>query len=229
MSDAKSPPDLSMDEILAQIRRIIAEDDRSGGPSIPRGATASGATSSAAAASAAAPNAETGSGTDVAAGGAAAGGLDRGAAAADIAGDTDGADDDIVELTEAINEDGSVRHLAPIRSASAEPEVSRPNEPSPSPLPERADTPDPAVTPGGRLVSDAATSAAAMSFSGSPGPREPPVERELPVGAGGRTLEDIVRDLLRPVVQTWLDEHLAEIVERQVQAEIARVGKSGAA
>ena len=30
MSDAKTPPDLSMDEILATIRRIIADDENAG-------------------------------------------------------------------------------------------------------------------------------------------------------------------------------------------------------
>jgi uncharacterized protein len=211
MSDAKSPPDLSMDEILAQIRRIIAEDDQPGRSSTSSAATSSAATAaSTATASAVTPNAATG----VAAGG--------GAAAKDIAGDTTGAADDIFDLTEAINEDGSVRHLAPIGSAS-EPEASRPDAPSPTAVPE------PAVAPGGSTpggLSDAAASAAAAAFAGSSAPGEPPPQRELPLGAGVRTLEDIVRDLLKPIVQTWLDEHLAEIVERLVQAEIAGIGKS---
>jgi cell pole-organizing protein PopZ len=217
MSDAKSPPDLSMDEILAQIRRIIAEDDHSGAPSaISRAttsrATMSGATAgSAAAAGAATHGAPTRSSADV-------GGTDAGAAE-----DTAGAGGDIVELTEAINEDGSVRHLAPRASAAAEPAPSHANERSPTPLPEPVDAPDAAAAPGERLVSDAASSASSTAFT------ESSPQREVPLGAGGRTLEDIVRDLLRPMVQTWLDQHLAEIVERLVQAEIAGVGKSGPA
>src|SRR5712691_9763675 len=105
MSDAKSPPELSMDEILATIRRIIAEDEQPGGPLNAGGATG-------------------------------------GAAAKDAAGDTA---DEIVELTEAINEDGTVRHLAPIggtsriaaprepASAAAQVEVEPEPEPAPSP------------------------------------------------------------------------------------------------
>jgi uncharacterized protein len=37
------------------------------------------------------------------------------------------------------------------------------------------------------------------------------------------TLEDVVRDTLRPVLKSWLDEHLPSLVERMVEAEIERV------
>jgi cell pole-organizing protein PopZ len=37
-----------------------------------------------------------------------------------------------------------------------------------------------------------------------------------------------VQELLRPLLQTWLDENLPRIVERLVQAEIARIGKADA-
>lgn len=37
------------------------------------------------------------------------------------------------------------------------------------------------------------------------------------------TLEDLAKDLMRPVIKEWLDQHLATIVERLVQAEIERV------
>ncbi len=50
----------------------------------------------------------------------------------------------------------------------------------------------------------------------------PRAERKLAV-AGDRTLEDVVRDLLRPLLKAWLDENLPEIVERLARAEIARV------
>jgi cell pole-organizing protein PopZ len=33
----------------------------------------------------------------------------------------------------------------------------------------------------------------------------------------------MVRNMLRPMLQTWLDEHLPGIVERLVREEIARV------
>jgi len=40
---------------------------------------------------------------------------------------------------------------------------------------------------------------------------------------GGPTLEDIVRDELRPVLKAWLDNHLPPLVERLVAAEIERL------
>src|SRR5262249_105875 len=41
--------------------------------------------------------------------------------------------------------------------------------------------------------------------------------------AGGRSIEDITRDLLRPMLKQWLDEHLPALVERLVREEIERV------
>ena len=39
------------------------------------------------------------------------------------------------------------------------------------------------------------------------------------------TLEDVVRETLRPMLKSWLDEHLPSLVERMVQAEIERVAR----
>jgi len=37
------------------------------------------------------------------------------------------------------------------------------------------------------------------------------------------TLEDLAKELMRPVIKQWLDDNLSSIVERMVQAEIERV------
>jgi uncharacterized protein len=37
------------------------------------------------------------------------------------------------------------------------------------------------------------------------------------------TVEEVVRDALRPTLKSWLDENLPDLVERIVQAEIERV------
>jgi cell pole-organizing protein PopZ len=42
-----------------------------------------------------------------------------------------------------------------------------------------------------------------------------------------RTLEDLVGDLLRPLLKAWLDEHLPPLVERLVRTEIERVARGG--
>lgn len=40
-----------------------------------------------------------------------------------------------------------------------------------------------------------------------------------------RTLEDLAGDLLRPMLKTWLDDNLPQMVERLVRAEIERVSR----
>ena len=42
-----------------------------------------------------------------------------------------------------------------------------------------------------------------------------------------RTLEDLVREMLRPMLKSWLDENLPSLVERLVRAEIERVSRGG--
>ena len=39
----------------------------------------------------------------------------------------------------------------------------------------------------------------------------------------GPTIEDVVRDEIRPILKAWLDHHLPPLVERLVRAEIERV------
>ena len=40
-----------------------------------------------------------------------------------------------------------------------------------------------------------------------------------------RTLEDLVREMLRPLLKSWLDDNLPQIVERLVRMEIERVAR----
>jgi cell pole-organizing protein PopZ len=40
-----------------------------------------------------------------------------------------------------------------------------------------------------------------------------------------RTLEDLVREMLRPLLKAWLDDNLPAVVERMVRAEIERVSR----
>ena len=47
--------------------------------------------------------------------------------------------------------------------------------------------------------------------------------RTTQVHGGGPTIEDIVRDELRPMLKQWLDTYLPGTVERLVRAEIERV------
>ena len=48
------------------------------------------------------------------------------------------------------------------------------------------------------------------------------------VRSGETSLEGLVRELLRPMLAQWLEANLPQIVDRMVQAEIARIaGKKG--
>ena len=56
---------------------------------------------------------------------------------------------------------------------------------------------------------------------------EPGVPPQI-VRSGETSLEELTRELLRPMLAEWLDRNLPEIVERLVKAEIARIaGKKG--
>lgn len=65
-------------------------------------------------------------------------------------------------------------------------------------------------------------SLAALAMLAEPG-AQPQIVR-----SGETSLEGLVRDLLRPMLAQWLESHLPAIVDRMVQAEIARIaGKKG--
>ena len=42
----------------------------------------------------------------------------------------------------------------------------------------------------------------------------------------GNTLEDLVREMLKPMLKDWLDQNLPPIVERMVAKEIARLSRT---
>jgi cell pole-organizing protein PopZ len=194
MSDAKDQHEPSMEEILASIRKIISEDG-------------------------------------------------DGAAAAPAAAD------DVLVLTEEVDENGAPAMAAapPPPTVAFAPEPAPvpppplPDEPSvqlaePEPEPEfepvRAEPPPveppPAHVPpqefGRRLISEttATASLAALSELVSRTHREPDIE-SLPLGNANRTLEDLTRELLRPILKAWLDDNLPELVERIVREEIGRL------
>ena len=52
-------------------------------------------------------------------------------------------------------------------------------------------------------------------------------ERDVSVGGGGASLEDMVQQMLKPMLAAWLEQNLPEIVERVVQEEVERASRSG--
>jgi cell pole-organizing protein PopZ len=45
------------------------------------------------------------------------------------------------------------------------------------------------------------------------------------IGQKARTLEDLVKEMLRPMLKSWLDDNLPSLVERIVRVEIERVSR----
>jgi cell pole-organizing protein PopZ len=45
------------------------------------------------------------------------------------------------------------------------------------------------------------------------------------IGQKPRTLEDLVKEMLRPMLKSWLDDNLPSLVERIVRGEIERVSR----
>jgi len=52
------------------------------------------------------------------------------------------------------------------------------------------------------------------------------LSRERDVSVSGASLEEIVTQIMKPLLAQWLDEHLPDIVERVVQQEIERAARS---
>jgi len=74
--------------------------------------------------------------------------------------------------------------------------------------------------PGGALLSPDAAYATQASFQALAN------SMLSQLGGDGR-LEDVSRDMLRPLLKQWLDEHLPSLVEKLVREEIERVARRG--
>ena len=107
--------------------------------------------------------------------------------------------------------------------------VSKPPE-TVAPAPEQVSIPLPpvpqippatAVTAPQALIAPEAAAAATASVDSLV--RTLAAERTMQVHSGGPTIEDIVREELRPLLKAWLDENLPPMVERLVRVEIERV------
>ena len=89
--------------------------------------------------------------------------------------------------------------------------------PPPPPPPPRIEEPRPVLNGGDRGLISATTSAAVDSAFNT--------LAQTVLVQNGRTLEDLVREMLRPMLKTWLDDNLPSMVERLVRAEIERVSR----
>lgn len=115
-------------------------------------------------------------------------------------------EDEALELTDRVETHGDL-------------DVYTPSEPPPTPALEPAPAPPPAAAAPSveSLVSDRAASAAASAFG--------QLSAAIAMPHPDRTLEDVVRELLRPLLQQWLDDNLPGIVSEAVRAEVERIAR----
>jgi cell pole-organizing protein PopZ len=111
-------------------------------------------------------------------------------------------DDGVLELTQKVETHGDLDVLAP-------------EEPEPEPEPPAMEAPP--LPLGEGIVSDHIAAAAAATFG--------KLSSNILMPAEGRTLEDVVRELLRPLLQQWLDDNLPRIVQEAVEAEVERISR----
>ena len=127
---------------------------------------------------------------------------------------------DVLDLTEAMA--APAAPAASFRTIDAASDViftDRPPESAPEPAQRMFDEPrrPPAGAPLDRgLVSNATLSAVDSAFNSL---------AHTVLGNNARTLEDLVKEMLRPMLKGWLDDNLPSMVERIVRAEIERVSR----
>ncbi|TAK50200.1 MAG: DUF2497 domain-containing protein [Xanthobacteraceae bacterium] len=247
----------SMEEILASIRRIIADDEAKPAAAPPAASSAASRPDAAkpdsrpnraaeapraagpakapepakaapvAAAKAAAPaaDAEPNNQDDI---DALLAGLDTvdakpgDAATADL-----DADADILDLTEsmAVPEQSAFRRIEPHNDlefaeddmAAAMTAMKTPAAAgAAAPLPAPSFEPEPPSAPERPLLSTTTIAAVDSAFNSL---------AHTVLSQNARTLEDLVREMLRPMLKSWLDDNLPGLVERLVKAEIERVAR----
>ncbi|HYM33193.1 MAG TPA: DUF2497 domain-containing protein [Candidatus Cybelea sp.] len=71
------------------------------------------------------------------------------------------------------------------------------------------------------LLSANTASAASQSFAGLAGAVSS--SRGVPLGSGQRTIEELVKEMLRPMLKQWLDANLPGLVQRIVEREVAKL------
>ncbi len=108
-----------------------------------------------------------------------------------------------------------------VQPPQAAPPPPAPMAPPPAPEPSM---PEPSITPSpGALLGAEASAAAASSLSSLLKTLSADRQPVAVYRGGGPTIEDVVRDELRPLLKHWLDHNLPGMVERLVRAEIERV------
>jgi cell pole-organizing protein PopZ len=146
------------------------------------------------------------------------------AAAFEPAPEPEPAHEDVLELTQRVDPpaetvgDLDVYADEPAAEPEPEPVAAAPEPPPPAPKPAPAPAPVAAYEPEEHLVSEPSATLAASAFGS--------LSAAIAMPAAGVTLEDVTRELLRPLLKAWLDEHLPRIVEAKVAEEVERISRT---
>ncbi len=233
MSQAAKATEPSMEELLASIRRIIADDDASKAAAkpveAPKPAPAPKPATPPARPAAAAPAPKPAPAPPPPAAKNSQDDIDAMFAAAEPEPEPEpkpnGATQsvDILELTEAMEALPEPAPAALLRIEPTQDVVEVEPEPEPAPQPVELPTVELArrqfheTTEADRnLLSPRTTAAVDSAFNSL---------AQTVLVANSRTLDDLVREMLRPMLKAWLDDNLPNMVERLVRAEIERVSR----
>lgn len=88
-----------------------------------------------------------------------------------------------------------------------------------------APTPPTAATPAETLVSPVVADVATAAFAKINQAADAEFTPSAQLWVGARTIEQVVEDLMRPMLKTWLDQNLSKLVERLVEKELARMAR----
>jgi uncharacterized protein len=220
MSQAAKAQEPSMEEILASIRRIIADDDGVKPPAKPEAkapevkapevkAPEVKAPEVRPAAKAPEPPPAAMKQDDI---DAMLAGLDEAPAPPPVP----EPEADVLELTEAMQAPAAPA----FRKIDGSQDVVFDEEPEPAPRPRAAEPPRPAPAPpppmAEHIISSATAAAVDSAFNAL---------AHTVLVQNAKTLEDLVKEMLRPMLQHWLDNNLPTLVERLVRQEIERVAR----
>lgn len=202
-NDGTRPPDPTMEDILASIRRILNEDEGNGGtlPTSP-------------------PGGDRVAGTGGDEPGEPDHRRDTSAAAEPEPEPLTLTEDMLVETPPPEPTPPAAIPMPPPSPEPARPSAAAEGTPGPTTPPPAADLPASAL-PATGLLNPAIAAATAASVGQLL--RSVAAERHTAVTRAGPTIEDIVREELRPLLKEWLDQHLPPLVERLVRAEVERV------
>ena len=222
MSDQNAQPEPSMEEILASIRRIISEDGDEETAAAPEAAPRAvpDAVDEPEAVAEAVEEEDVLELTDEVQDDGTVVNFNTGEAVA-----IEEIPEEFVEALELDEEEEVELEMVDAEEEPLEEAVAEP-EPAPAPLAEEHPVPEPAdvlaAEATDRLISENSAINSVSSLSALAATVDT-YRRAVDPSIGPRTIEDLVKDVMRPMIREWLDDNLPSLVERVVGREIERM------